>query len=309
MNSRTSFTDIAKECKITIGAVRMRYKNMIKSGLITGQVMQVNPNSLGYKCICDIGITTTIENEKAVIDYLKTKPYALYILPNFVKYNIGIKVALKDINQLTGVIDDLESNVYIRHVDTMIWANANDMDHSENLVIDPPPVIEEDSILLKKMPPIRNDEIVLDEKDRQIAKMLSANSRMPFKQIAEQMGISTKNVIQRFKRLEGNLLGLSTVQLDLTKLGYKAMAHNLITVSNRSKMPEVYAQILKMPNTLVIFRLIGTYDLMTISVLADFEDEFKLRAEMRKIPNIEKVDTYLNPVFRRQPMNVFYPLL
>jgi Lrp/AsnC family transcriptional regulator, regulator for asnA, asnC and gidA len=309
MNSRTSFTDIAKECKITIGAVRMRYKNMIKSGLINGQIMQVNPHSLGYKCICDIGITTTLENEKTVIEYLKTRPYALYILPNFGKYNIGIKVALKDINQLTEIIEDLESNVYIHHVDTMIWANANEMDHSENLVIDPPPVVYEDSVLLKKMPLIRNDEIVIDEKDRQIAKILSANARIPFKQIAEQMGISTKNVIQRFKRLEGNLLGLSTITLDLTKLGYKAMAHNLITVANRSKMSEVYAQILKMPNTLVIIRLIGSYDLMTISVLADFEDEFKLRAEMRKIPNIEKVDTYLNPVFKHQPLNVFYPLI
>jgi Lrp/AsnC family transcriptional regulator for asnA, asnC and gidA len=309
MNSRTSFTDIAKECKITIGAVRMRYKNMIKSGLINGQIMQVNPHSLGYKCISDIGITTAIENEKTVIDFLKTRPYVLYILPNFGKYNIAIKIAIKEINGLTSIIEDLESNVYIRHVDTMIWANANDMDHSENLVIEPGPVVGADSILLKKLPPIRNDEIVIDEKDRQIAKILSANSRMPFKQIAEKMGISTKNVIQRFKRLEGNLLGLSTVQLDLTKLGYKAMVTNFITVSNRSKISEVYSQILKLPNTLVIIRMVGSFDLMTISVLADFEDEFKLRAEMRKIANIEKFDTYLNPVFKHQPLNVFYPLL
>jgi Lrp/AsnC family transcriptional regulator, regulator for asnA, asnC and gidA len=309
MNSRTSFTDIAKECKITIGAVRMRYKNMIKSGLINGQIMQVNPHSLGYKCISDIGITTAIENEKTVIDFLKTRPYVLYILPNFGKYNIAIKVAIKEINGLTSIIEDLESNVYIRHVDTMIWANANDMDHSENLVIEPGPVVGADSILLKKLPPIRNDEIVIDEKDRQIAKILSANSRMPFKQIAEKMGISTKNVIQRFKRLEGNLLGLSTVQLDLTKLGYKAMVTNFITVSNRSKISEVYSQILKLPNTLVIIRMVGSFDLMTISVLADFDDEFKLRAEMRKIANIEKFDTYLNPVFKHQPLNVFYPLL
>jgi Lrp/AsnC family transcriptional regulator, regulator for asnA, asnC and gidA len=309
MNSRTSFTDIAKECKITIGAVRMRYKNMIKAGLINGQIMQVNPHSLGYKCISDIGITTAIENEKTVIDFLKTRPYVLYILPNFGKYNIAIKIAIKEINGLTSIIEDLESNVYIRHVDTMIWANANDMDHSENLVIEPGPVVGADSILLKKLPPIRNDEIVIDEKDRQIAKILSANSRMPFKQIAEKMGISTKNVIQRFKRLEGNLLGLSTVQLDLTKLGYKAMVTNFITVSNRSKISEVYSQILKLPNTLVIIRMVGSFDLMTISVLADFEDEFKLRAEMRKIANIEKFDTYLNPVFKHQPLNVFYPLL
>jgi Lrp/AsnC family transcriptional regulator for asnA, asnC and gidA len=78
MNSRTSFTDIAKECKITIGAVRMRYKNMIKAGIINGQIMQVNPHSLGYKCIADIGILTTMDNEKTVVEFLKTRSYVMH---------------------------------------------------------------------------------------------------------------------------------------------------------------------------------------------------------------------------------------
>ncbi|XHH10222.1 MAG: Lrp/AsnC family transcriptional regulator [Candidatus Bathyarchaeia archaeon] len=309
MNSRTSFTDIAKECKITIGAVRMRYKNMIKAGIINGHIMQVNPHSLGYKCIADIGILTAIENEKAVIDFLKTRPYVMHTFGMFGKYNLAIKVALKDLRDLTTIIEDLESNIYIKHVDPLIWANANDMDHNENLIIKPEPIIEEGSILLKKTPPINNEEVDIDEKDRQIAKILSANSRMPFKKIAEQLGISTKNTIQRFKKLEGNLLGLSTVTLDLTKLGYNAYAHNFIKVSNRSKMPEVYSQILSLPNTIVLVRMIGVYDLMTINVLEDFKDQFYLQDQMRKMTNIESVDTYIGPVFRAQPLNIFYPLL
>lgn len=308
-NSRTSFTDIAKECKITIGAVRMRYKNMIKAGIINGQIMQVNPHSLGYKCIADIGIMTAMENEKAVIDFLKTRPYVMHTFGMFGKYNLAVKVALKELKDLTGVIEDLESNVYIKHVDALIWADAKDMDHCENLVIKPEPTIDSDSVILKKRPPINNEEADIDEKDRQIAKILSANSRMPFKKIAEQLGISTKNAIQRFKKLEGNLLGLSTVTLDLTKLGYSAMSHNFIKVSNRSKMSEVYAQISKIPNTIVLIRLIGTYDLLTISVLEDFNDEFNLREQLRKIREIESVDSYLTPIFKALPLNVFYPLL
>ncbi len=308
-NSRTSFTDIAKECHITIGAVRMRYKNMLKAGIINGQIMQVNPHSLGYKCIADLGIITAIENEKAVLEFLKSRPYIMHTMELFGKYNIGVKVALKDVKELTAIIDDLESNIYIKHVDPMIWAEANNMDHNENLMIKPAPVIEEGSLLLKNLPQISNQEIVLDEKDRQIAKILSRNSRMPFKKIAEQLGVSTKNVIQRFKRLEGNLLGLSTITVDLSQLGYNAMAHNFIKVSNRSRMPEVYAQVLKIPNMVVAIRMIGSYDLMTIAVLEDFNDEFKLREELRRIHDIEKVDTYLNPNFKAQPLNIFYQLL
>ena len=71
--SRTSFTDIAKECKITVGAVRMRYKKLWREGVINGEVTIVNPHCLGYRHIIDLGIITESENEKAVAEYLESK--------------------------------------------------------------------------------------------------------------------------------------------------------------------------------------------------------------------------------------------
>jgi Lrp/AsnC family transcriptional regulator for asnA, asnC and gidA len=306
--ARTSFTDIAEECKITIGAVRMRYKNMIKAGIINGQIMQINPQSLGYKCIADIVILKSIDNEKIVLDFLKTRPYVQHIIGLFGKYNIGVKVALKDVKQLTNIIEDLESNVHIRHVDAMIWAEAINMDHNENLVIKPLPP-DEPIVPTKAAQTNSNEEITLDKKDHLIAKILTDNARIPFKKIAEQLGISTKNVIQRYKRLRGNLLTLSSITVDLNKLGNYAMAHNFIKVGNRSKMPEVYASILSIPNVVVVVRLIGTYDLFAIAVLENFEDEFNLRASLRKIPDIERTDTFLNPTFKSYPLNIFSQLI
>ena len=64
LESRTSFTDIADECEITVTAVRMRYKNLWKQGVINGEVMLVNPHSLGYQHIVDLCITNAIEDEK-----------------------------------------------------------------------------------------------------------------------------------------------------------------------------------------------------------------------------------------------------
>jgi DNA-binding Lrp family transcriptional regulator len=78
--SRTSLTELAKICKITVGAVRMRYKKLWRIGLINGEIMQVNPQSLGYKCISDIGILTSLEDEKKVIEFLQSKSYIQHIM-------------------------------------------------------------------------------------------------------------------------------------------------------------------------------------------------------------------------------------
>ncbi len=306
--SRTSFTDIAKECNITIGAVRMRYKNMVKAGIINGQIMQINPQCLGYRCIADIGIITSIENEKKVMEFLKTRTYIQHIIGLFGKYNIGVKVALKDVNQLTKIIEDLESNSSIKRVEAMIWADAVNMDHIENLTIKPAPLGNQTKQVINTTAVV-DEDIDLDEKDRQIAIILAMNARMPFKKIAEKLGISTKNVIQRYNKLRGRLLTLSAITVDLNKLGYNAMAHLFLRVSNRSRMPEVYAQVLKIPNMIVAIRLIGSYDLFAIAVLEDFNDEFRLKSELRKIQEIEKVDTFLNPTFKAYPLNLFNSLL
>ena len=52
-DSRTSFTSIAKECNLTVAAVRMRYLRLREEGIITGEKMLINPHYLGYRHIVD----------------------------------------------------------------------------------------------------------------------------------------------------------------------------------------------------------------------------------------------------------------
>src|SRR5512145_2918240 len=103
--SRTSFTDIAKECKITVGAVRMRYKRLLKEGVINGEVTLVNPHCLGYRHIVDLGIMTDPENEQEVAKYLEDKPLIGQLVPHLGKYNFFAKVALSDLNKLSAIVE------------------------------------------------------------------------------------------------------------------------------------------------------------------------------------------------------------
>ena len=305
--SRTSFTQISKDCKITVGAIRMRYLRLRKTGIINGEIMQINPTSLGFKCIADLGISTAKENEAEVGRYLKSKPNLTHIVIAANKYSFWAKVILRDIQELNGVIAQLESNPLIKHVDTFIWDETVYLDHPENLIIKPLKKEKGEKGTLSFA--ASHEEIQIDTIDRQIAKILSLESRTPFRRIAMQLGISTKSVIQRYHKLRGSVLTHSSIMVDLNKLGYGAWGHLFVKVGNRSKMPKIYNQILQIPNLIVAIRYIGAYDLYATVALENYEEMFKLMEDMRRIQGIERTDIFLGRTWPYWPLNLFPSLL
>ncbi len=186
LEARTSFTDIAAACKITVGAVRMRYKRLSREGVITGEVMLVNPHCLGYRHIIDLGIMTDTENENEVTKYLDSKPYISQVVSHFGNYNFFGKVALKDLNKLSGIIEDLESNHKIEHVDALIWAEAINIEFPQNLIINPlKPENEIKSIQRPVLANLDQAPLEIDEIDRKIALVLCQKARTPFRKIAQ----------------------------------------------------------------------------------------------------------------------------
>ncbi len=310
VESRTSFTDIANECKITVSAVRMRYKRLWKDGVINGEKMLINPHCLGYPHIVDLFITNDIEDEKEVIKLLESKPYIAELVGPAGKYNFFGKVALKDLNKLHDIIEDLESNSVIKHVDALIWAEAINIEYPHNLIIKPLDRSYGGKITHKPASAYLDHKFKeIDELDKKIAKILSENSRTPFKKIAERLNISTKTAIQRYKKLRQNLLTLSTITVDLNKLGYRALENLYLKFSNRSKMSEIYSQLLEIPNLIVIIRLIDSYDLYCAIAIEDFDKMFEVNERIRRINGIEKNDIIVTRMPPAWPLNLFPSLL
>jgi DNA-binding Lrp family transcriptional regulator len=288
----------------------MRYKRLWKEGVINGEKMLVNPHCLGYRHIIDLGIMNAVENEKEVAKFLESKPFISELVGPLGKYNFYGKVALRDLNKLHDIIEDLESNRDIKRVNALIWAEAVNIEYPQNLIIKP--LCHENGLKNNHRPALTNLDqapLEIDEIDRKIAKILSEKSRTPFKKIAEQLDISTKTVIRRYKKLRENLLTLSTITLDLNKIGYKAMANLYIKVSNRSKMSEIYSQLLQIPNLIVIIRLVGSYDLYAAIALEDFEKMFEANEKIRRISGIETTEIFLTPMLPSWPLNLFPSLL
>ena len=148
-----------------------------------------------------------------------------------------------------------------------------------------------------------------DETDRKIALILSHYSRTPFKKIAHDLGISTKTVVQKYNKIKGKLLTLSTITLDLKKLGYNALGNLYIKASNGSKLSEIRSQLLEIPNVIVTIGLIGDYDMYIAVALEDFDRMFEVTEKIRKISGIETTRIILTPLPPSWPLNLFPSLL
>jgi DNA-binding Lrp family transcriptional regulator len=286
----------------------MRILRLKKAGVIKGEITLVNPHSLGYKYVVDLGITTAVENEAEVAEFVKSRFYRPVVFGFLPKYSIFTILVMNSMQELAAIIEDLEANPKVKRVEALIWAEAAHLEHMENLCFRPEEYAEgKRNIIWSSV--VNVEEVKMDELDRKIAKILSQSARMPFNRIANRLGISTKNVIQRYNRLKGSVLTHSTILVDLTKLGYVAFAFVFIKVANRGKMPEIYSQLLQIPNMVVALRLLGHYDLNVDLFVKSFEELFEASEKIRRIPGIEVVDTYLTPVWPEWPPNIFASLL
>lgn len=307
--SRTSFTAIAKECHLTIAAVRMRYMRLRKEGIITGEKMLINPYCLGYRHIVDLGIVTDVDKEKEVAKFLEAKSYISQVIGPMGKYNFYGKVALQDLNKLQEILEDLKQNYNIKQIQAFIWSQAVGVEYPQNLVLRHSSKEETKKQALTQIKIDLTPNLKIDDIDRRIAIILTRDSRIPFKRIADDLGVSIKTVVQKYKRLRGKLLTLSTVTVDLKKLGYNALANLYIKASNGSKLSEVHSQLLEIPNVIVTIKLIGDYDMYVAIVLEEFDKMFEVLGKIRKISGVEATDIFLVPLPPSWPLNLFPSLL
>jgi DNA-binding Lrp family transcriptional regulator len=263
---------------------------------------------LGYRHIVDLEIAIESVNKKQVSSFLESKPHISQVVVSSSGSFLG-KVVLTDLNKLSRIIEELESNHQIKHVEALIWAEAANIEFPQNLVIKPLTYNNYRKIVRPTPTDLDRTPIEMDEIDRRIAAILSRKSRTPFRKIAEQLGISTKTVIQRYKKLREKIFTRSTITLDLNKLGFKALANLYIKVTNRSKMNEIYIQLLQVPNLTVIIRLVGHYDLYAAIFLEDFDSLFRTRELVGKIDGIENPLELLVPTPPSWPFNLFPSLL
>src|SRR5690348_134493 len=133
----------------------------------------------------------------------------------------------------------------------------------------------------------------MDETDVKILKKMLLDSRLSYRKIAEQIGVSPPTVLSRVKKLESErvIKGYSAV-LDHEKLGYDLTAVIEVTAA-KGKLLELEEQIARFPNVCAVYDITGLSDVI---ILAKFKNRKELSNFVKKdlsLPYIERTNTHV----------------
>jgi DNA-binding Lrp family transcriptional regulator len=130
----------------------------------------------------------------------------------------------------------------------------------------------------------------VDKIDIAIIDALKKDARTSFRDIARLLKVSPDTISNRFERLkkEGVIIN-STVVIDPSRIGYSFIARFGINVKP-AYSPQVLEKIIRLPSVIVASKLVGSHDVIAISVVKDFHHLCGLRDTILEMPYVEKVE-------------------
>jgi len=102
-NSRETLTKIAKKVNLSIDSVNNRIKEMQRKGIFSFDMLNINPQALGFPLVADVKIklhNITEKEKTSFLNHLKAHPRVIDLLSIMGDYDITCVLIAKDANEL-----------------------------------------------------------------------------------------------------------------------------------------------------------------------------------------------------------------
>ncbi|MBR1426558.1 MAG: Lrp/AsnC ligand binding domain-containing protein [Paludibacteraceae bacterium] len=133
----------------------------------------------------------------------------------------------------------------------------------------------------------------IDELDRKILTIITQNARIPFKDVADECGVSRAAVHQRVQKMfdNGVIVG-SGYQINPKMLGYQLCVYVGITLDKGSMYKSVTAELEKIPEIVESQFTLGAYSLL-IKLYAKDDQHLMhlLNNKIQEIPGVANTET------------------
>jgi Lrp/AsnC family transcriptional regulator, regulator for asnA, asnC and gidA len=133
----------------------------------------------------------------------------------------------------------------------------------------------------------------IDSFDEKIIKILHNDSRKPFVEIANTIGLSESAVRRRVKNLiDNNIIKKFTIEINNSE---KTSAITLISVASSSDTSTVTSKLLNLEGVDVIYEITGQYDIAAIISAPAISEINSYIDEVRKIEGVSDTNTVIIP--------------
>jgi Lrp/AsnC family transcriptional regulator, regulator for asnA, asnC and gidA len=294
-DARKSFSDIGKEIVLSKNAIWTRYQNLCRTGVITGSTVQINYRKLGYEAVGQLLLVVSPSNVDQVINYVKAKipdVFGPYVSTS--RYNVRAVVTLKTLGEFGALKDDLRRKLPVIELQSMLWTDV--WFSPQNLTMLP----------LKKEVQSKNTvttdgEFCPDEIDLEIIKHLRIDSRLPFRNIGDKLGISPDTISRRYQRLKEGGVIIPRIQINPTKIGYFGVLNYFLRINEGHRIESIIEKVMAIPDLFYLMKCAGDYPMSVILSVKDLNQVIETGVRISKIDGLMLIETSISPILNSWP--------
>ena len=305
LDGRKNFLDLSKKLDEPKEAVSRAYQEMVETGIINGATIHVNYRMFGHKAVANILINIEPRYADQLVKFIRGIPEIYNVLNAGIKGNVRVTTTFKTLHELDEIKDKIKLQFPVKSLKTIIWTDVKEM-HS-NLSFGAPKNNAAEENTDKNVGKLKSNgtekkTLALDEIDLKITDKLAENGRVPFRKIAEDIGISTNKVKKRYEKLNKNGVLKVTIQMDATKIGYHTLAVFYVCTAAQKKFPLIIEKIGLIPDVISIMKTSGDYDLLVFVMIKDIEQLVTVQEEMSKIEGITEINMEISRMPNKWPL-------
>ena len=282
---RMTYKEISKTTGSNINTVAARIKRLERDKFILGYSAHIDYDRIGFGTSAIVrimldkpasmnqeGLQDIISMPETVLAYGMTGPYA---------FNIILRT--RDFDDLVGKVE-------------MIGKNTHVSDIIPELVFKEYMAIEEFNPLRKGPVPsanFRKRTKRLDDLDFGILREIRNNANRPLREISAKLGSPISTIKERIDKMAAEgVIKKFVAEIDFSKLGYWGFVAVSIKLENNRVNDEiVVSEILKLPETVALMRVLGPYDLHAGVLLKDVNQISEILKKMYSIDGVMKTES------------------
>lgn len=282
-NSRVPLSNIGKKVRLSKPTIKYRINKLIENGIIKNFHTMINTGLLGLKPvrIQFIYQYQTPEIEEKIINYFLKNTYTSFIASTQGLFDLSVILQIRHLKEFILTWIEIQNDFGMYFEKQIITFPIKDI-HFKPLFILQDKFRKEDREKSMIIDYYKNINLVIEKKDIEILRLLSANARMSFTEIAKKINLTDKAVKYRLDKLIKNGIIVNfRLNIDLSKIGYQVVRTYVYLHSYKYRF-KIIDYIKYNPNLTWIDATVGESHLELEFQLKNIGELYEIMQEIRK---------------------------